>query len=288
MTIMPYGLVQSMLESIIVPIFSAKILAKKFIAFTLAETLIVMGVIGIVAALTIPNLNGKTNDVEKVAKLRKVYANLSEAYERATVVYGPITGWKTSCPVTDNNVCFTNRLTEFMKVSKVCGAVYTSNGCINSPYKNPINDISAISGSGEYSFLLADGTGVSVGAYYSGTSISFDCNQVVNGFKACGKIVVDIDGPNKGKQKEGVDAFAFEITKDSITPWGSTKDGNTGWMWNSYCGSQYFMMSCAAWVIENGNLDYLIATEDGSNGLKCPNGKILGWNTASGQVTSCK
>ena len=30
---------------------------NKYIAFTLAETLIVMGIIGVVAALTIPNLN---------------------------------------------------------------------------------------------------------------------------------------------------------------------------------------------------------------------------------------
>ena len=33
---------------------------KKNFAFTLAETLIVMGVIGIVSALTLPNLNAST------------------------------------------------------------------------------------------------------------------------------------------------------------------------------------------------------------------------------------
>ena len=37
------------------------------IAFTLAETLVVMGIIGVVAALTIPNLNQSTGDREKVA-----------------------------------------------------------------------------------------------------------------------------------------------------------------------------------------------------------------------------
>ena len=35
---------------------------KKTLAFTLAETLIVMGVIGVVAALTLPNLNSSTNN----------------------------------------------------------------------------------------------------------------------------------------------------------------------------------------------------------------------------------
>lgn len=44
---------------------------KKLFAFTLAETLIVMGIIGVVAALTLPNLNDSTNNKEKVAKVKK-------------------------------------------------------------------------------------------------------------------------------------------------------------------------------------------------------------------------
>ena len=59
-------------------------------AFTLAETLVVMGIIGVVAPLTIPNLNQSTGDTEKVAKVKKVYANLTDAFGRATAVYGPI------------------------------------------------------------------------------------------------------------------------------------------------------------------------------------------------------
>ena len=62
-------------------------------AFTLAETLVVMGIIGVVAALTIPNLNQSTGDREKVTKLKKVYANLTDTFGRATAVYGPIDEW---------------------------------------------------------------------------------------------------------------------------------------------------------------------------------------------------
>ena len=50
---------------------------KKAFAFTLAETLIVMGIIGVVAALTIPNLNSSTADKEKIAKVKKIYSNLN-------------------------------------------------------------------------------------------------------------------------------------------------------------------------------------------------------------------
>ena len=44
---------------------------ESFEAFTLAETLIVIGVIGIVSALTLPNLNSSTGDKEKVDKVQK-------------------------------------------------------------------------------------------------------------------------------------------------------------------------------------------------------------------------
>ena len=66
---------------------------RKAFAFTLAETLIVMGIIGVVAALTIPNLNSSTADKEKVAKLKKVYSNLQDAFGRAEAVYGPYNEW---------------------------------------------------------------------------------------------------------------------------------------------------------------------------------------------------
>ena len=52
---------------------------KKILAFTLAETLIVMGIIGIVSALTLPNLNSSTGEKEKIAKVKKIYQNVNDA-----------------------------------------------------------------------------------------------------------------------------------------------------------------------------------------------------------------
>ena len=66
---------------------------RKVLAFTLAETLIVMGIIGVVAALTIPNLNSSTGDKEKVVKVKKIYSNLNDAIGRAQAVYGPVEEW---------------------------------------------------------------------------------------------------------------------------------------------------------------------------------------------------
>ena len=46
---------------------------KKTLAFTLAEVLVVMGIIGVVAAITIPTLNNTTNEKEIVAKVNKSF-----------------------------------------------------------------------------------------------------------------------------------------------------------------------------------------------------------------------
>ncbi|MBR1681134.1 type II secretion system protein [bacterium] len=92
---------------------------KKILAFTLAETLIVMGIIGVVAALTLPNLNSSTGDKEKVAKLQKIYSNLSDAVGRTQAVYGPRTGW--------TNKSFADRMEDFLKISKKCTGPRTDN-----------------------------------------------------------------------------------------------------------------------------------------------------------------
>ena len=108
---------------------------KKLLAFTLAETLIVMGIIGIVSALTLPNLNSSTGEKEKVAKVKKLYQNLNDAVGRAAVVYGPLGGWD----LDSGNDVFERvgaRITEFMKVSKACGS---SSSCAKlSNLSNPI------------------------------------------------------------------------------------------------------------------------------------------------------
>lgn len=121
---------------------------KSFVAFTLAETLIVMGIIGVVAALTIPNLNSSTGEKEKVAKVKKIYSNLEDAFGRAMVVYGPVDEWF----INDSNSTaqmtrFAERITEFMKVSKNCKFEDTKACSYTKDY---------------YRFNTADGTAIAI------------------------------------------------------------------------------------------------------------------------------
>ena len=61
---------------------------KKKAAFTLAEVLITLGIIGIVAAMTIPTLISNYQEKQTVSKLQKVYATLKNALEMAKVDNG--------------------------------------------------------------------------------------------------------------------------------------------------------------------------------------------------------
>ncbi len=208
-------------------------------AFTLAETLIVMGIIGVVAALTLPNLNSSTGEKEKVAKVKKIYQNLNDAFGRAEAVYGPYDEW---C----SNFCMQRkmaRISEFLKTSKICN-VYDS--CDFSMAQS--GDHGSVDVVGYYSpgIILADGTVVVLPDNSS--------------------IRIDIDGINKGPNIAGKDVFEFNMSNNGISASiysDSThvnKDGNT-----------YSARRAASWVINFDNMDYLKTTD----GTTCPDGTKL-------------
>ncbi len=232
-------------------------------AFTLAETLIVIGIIGVVAALTLPNLNHATGDKEKVTKVKKIYSSLTDAFDRAQVVYGNADTWfKDLTTHAEKNERFAKRIIEFMKVSKDCGS---NEGCFSSaPLLNFDGEVwfenylEALQFEDDYMVMLADGV-----------SISFHAapNTLLS-------IKADIDGPNKGKNQEGNDIFHFTIGLNENSLVYSylqlIPDNLMGGYgdWDNQKGGY----DLAKWVIENGNLDY----------LKCPDD--LNWETQ----TSCK
>ena len=241
---------------------------KKFLAFTLAETLIVMGIIGIVSALTLPNLNSSTGEKEKVAKVKKLYQNFEDAIGRAQAVYGPVSEWFINDTTATAQITrFGDRVTEFMKVSKNCGTT-TNQKCFSNTKELPIDgDDGSESGfdskNTSYKFQLADGT-----------SVSFqNSSWISDGFD----LMFNIDGP-KGKNQYGNDIFAlfFDKSSNEIKLSNSTYFGN---LYNSNNGH-----IAAAWVINYDNMDYLKASNNG----KCKNSNVTLSLTANPPVTSCK
>ncbi|MBR1942209.1 type II secretion system protein [bacterium] len=227
---------------------------NKFIAFTLAETLIVMGIIGVVAALTLPNLNSSTGDKEKVTKVKKIYSNLNDAFGRAIAVYGPYNEWCLGYYCMQRKF---DRISEFLKTTKVCNV---SDSCSFSM---------AQSGkTGSYGSYFRTGT-YSPGAILAdGTVIVFPDNDSIR---------IDIDGVNKGPNIAGKDVFQFGLSTNGIVVINYTNSAK----YVTKNSDNYNVEEATSWVINFGNMDYLKT----SDGTTCPDGKT---KLTFGGNTSCK
>ena len=62
-------------------------------AFTLAEVLITLGIIGIVAAMTLPTLINNHNKKVTITRLKHFQSLMSQAFNQSTVENGDFSGW---------------------------------------------------------------------------------------------------------------------------------------------------------------------------------------------------
>ena len=134
---------------------------KVKVAFTLAEVLITLGIIGIVAAMTIPTLIANYQEKQTVSKLQKVYATLKNAFELSKVEYGDYETWSWNQIPLDN----AERIKYFcdkyvlpnLKVAKKCFPVSVE--CVSENMKFA-NGSSIPLSSSRGAFVLDDGTSV--------------------------------------------------------------------------------------------------------------------------------
>ncbi len=199
-------------------------------AFTLAETLIVMGIIGVVAALTLPNLNSSTANKEKVAKLQKIYSNLQDAFGRAEAVYGPTDEWCLGISSDNCKKRFFERISEFMKYQKKCTITDNCSLKLNAGYGTG-GDIK------NYSLILNDGTIVSIEGNHDAVS-------------GKAEIKIDIDGLNKGKNASCYDYFGLQFRHNKGVYYNA---GDVGL--SIHPDNDNYR--CTSWILENVNMDYL-------------------------------
>lgn len=62
-------------------------------AFTLAEVLITLAIIGIVAALTLPNIIANYRKLQTEVRLKNFYTNINQAIKMSEAKFGPIEYW---------------------------------------------------------------------------------------------------------------------------------------------------------------------------------------------------
>lgn len=194
--------------------------------FTLAEVLITLGIIGIVAALTIPTLMNNIQDNEFKNKLKKEYSVLAQAQQLiAQENGGQFATTLASCTDAIPHGCFRGVFEQKLSYIKECteyvgGATTSSSGCFAAPaYINYLSGTAQndyISNWGQASLVLKDGT-----------SLVFDlesntCTFTIGGLIAperCGYIKVDVNGvqpPNTW----GRDIYLFLVNADKIIPAG--------------------------------------------------------------------
>ena len=153
--------------------------------FTLAEVLITLGIIGVVAAMTLPTLMQNYQKKVAVERAKKAYAEISLALRHAQADHGDPKNWDYS--FSNDNGENTQLIAEkyilpYLKGVEFCGNGYEAldNGCVAA-------------GSASRSYRLANGTNFSIAAY---------------GGQNVGGAVVSV-GIKKGAKTIGVDKFAF-------------------------------------------------------------------------------
>ncbi len=177
-------------------------------AFTLAEVLITLGIIGIVAAMTMPSLINKTQNKQLETAFKKAYSVHSQALLYTKQSLG-VENLKTAFATFDAAAGvyplareFYNEYYKYLKIDGTC--VYSK----SVRNYNNTQDASIDRGTAYPSRQLPDGS--CSGTFINAASIN---------------ITVDVNGAKKGPNRLGHDIFVFNVdAKDSLVPVKKTKD----------------------------------------------------------------
>lgn len=220
--------------------------------FTLAEVLITLVIIGIIAAMTIPQVINNTNEQENVVATKEAFSILSQAYNRVLVENGgtiePSSLGSSGREVTQN---FGDIFAKQMHVQNNCG-VRTDEECFaNGMYKYlDGSDWVDWNKKNYYKVRLANGMslGFIVRSEYVERGTSDALKHVIT------DIYVDVNG-DKGPNVVGKDTFGFWMTKYGVIPFGVAEVLEDNYGNINTCKTTG--RGCTFWVVTQNNMDYL-------------------------------
>lgn len=203
-------------------------------AFTLAETLMVMAILGVTAALTVPNVMDSYKENQTIVKLIKVQEDLDKAYAFAKTTNGPFYSWPKFTQTADTSAYQVKSFVEYLKAAP-CSS--TQCGYLTTGTKYELNDGTLIS---------------IVPPQSSGASFNRFIFYVIT------------DGGKQGRALAGVNYFGFYLDIDGqavnnatcatpidkVYPMGLCSDKGDN---NAFSGSG---LSTTNWAIFNKNLDF--------------------------------
>ena len=211
-----------------------KIFGKKIFAFTMAEVLVTISTIGVIAAITIPTLQRHNTDTASVARARKLYSVLNQAYARAQLQSGGFTKWNANTATK-----LADKFKPYLKLALDCGI---TNQCEMPTYKYLSGGVhGSYNTNNYYRMILEDGSFIWMRPGWTPGK----CEGDDGGYHdVCGVIFFDTNS-SKPPNIIGKDMFAFLILEDSIAPskWDDCYYNDKGW-------------GCTYQVIFQGNMKY--------------------------------
>lgn len=220
---------------------------KKNRAFTLAEVLITLGIIGVVAAMTIPNLIQKNQEKQTVVKLRATQSVLSQALRMSEQENGDASGWVSEYWTSSDAINIANNLKPYLKIAIDCGVSDTKHNCIKKSYKRKngsAHEVNYATDSRYYKIVLMNGTAI---WWKSTDNVERTSNAYIHFF-------IDTNG-DKLPNTWGHDLFAFAYINNGLKPYG-TPDSYYPYT-NSCIPKNSTGYGCAYYVLQTGKMDYL-------------------------------
>lgn len=211
--------------------------------FTLAETLITLGIIGVVAALTIPTLIANYQEKSYKSQYKKIFSELNQALRLLEEdESSPLTLCKSM-----ENECFRDLFSQKLKISHKCDdeipnkcqnlSYYLDNTTIQNRIK--IND--------KWPALMTlRGYSVKFRYHYTDCSTIEESQKEYGELSTCGWVQVDTNGLS-GPNRVGKDIFLLYLMQNGFVPMLSASD--TDKIHDCYKGTG---ISCSSLFINNG------------------------------------
>ena len=221
------------------------------IAFTLAEVLITLGIIGVVAAMTIPSLIQSYKEKATVTAVKQSYSIFAQALKMVTIDNPDLSALTdSSLSAKENSQIMFNEISKHIKKVKSCDV---DKNCMGNTYYLNLNN-EKVSNWDTYNNLVT-------GVLANGTSFwILSLPASISGEETyAGQIGIDING-NKRPNKFGVDFFWFTFNKNGEL-FAGRGQGPGGTYWNCELSPSNSNWSngygCSEWIITHENMDYL-------------------------------
>ncbi|MBS4760437.1 MAG: prepilin-type N-terminal cleavage/methylation domain-containing protein [Clostridium sp.] len=214
-------------------------------AFTLAEVLVTLLIIGVVASMTIPGLKKAADESSYVAGAQKAFASFSSATKMVKLKNGHVATW----PLGDNQKILNLYKAQMnvMEMPNIASTKYTMKYLDGKSY-TPSEIFKPTT-----SFYTADGMLWFLVSSYAGCNAGLDISKVT--YKSCVNMMVDVNGPKKPNMI-GIDIFFFYVTKDGVFPYGA---GDSSDISTESCAKDAKSNAggaCAARILSEGKISW--------------------------------